>query len=728
MAAEHIRSQFVAPGFRSRAAIAAALVLMAAVGAQAAGYANDGPGGGPHRRINALALSRFIRSAAADPILKFYDFRPTIEKYGLPPAAGFFQVRSRTVTKSGSWHKSEPIWPGVTATFIEEGDVRSPFAWWVEEGGYTADEPESFMALRHFFDPLGLGVDSESGAKAAYLTDALDPWISPLLMGHNPRMDAVSWALRESPCAYFKGQTSLAYLAGLAADDKDREKEYGAAWRCLGEALHLLADMTVPAHVRNDAHPGSWIRKTLNGDPYEDYVEAETVTRCAAGPAPDAVRAEIAAAADPVALFRAVAAFTNRNFFSKDTISGTDGRTGAAVHSANGQPDYPSPKLDDYAFDRSPGEAGYYETPNRGFAAASRLNDGTHTVGAPTVTGQALALLPTAVEAGVRLIDMFMPRLKVTAESYDPATGLLSFRAVRQERDEAGRPIAAEAPVNPSSNASALVFLEAGGFRRTAVAAIIGDPAAGLRLDIGSVLAALAKDAAAGPAAELRLAIGIDMGGILVRSEPLALGPASPPATGTREPAPPKAPPLLDALRECRGVTIEISGEFPQQGARYPSSINQINGGNFNFFGRARESAEHPLKWNGTAFSASYSTVRRNESPSPLNPAPTITDTVSISGEISGDGRTIVGLTSVLASSNPYFNRTETIRVTGLPLQGDPLRGGDFAPAYFSESAGVVAASYAYSESPDPRLGAGQSTIASTDQGRFKSVRVSFHR
>jgi hypothetical protein len=332
------------------------------------------------------------------------------------------------------------------------------------------------------------------------------------------------------------------------------------------------------------------------------------------------------------------------------------------------------------------------------------------------------------VEAGVRLIDMFMPRLKVAAISYDPVTGLLGFRAVRQERDEAGRLIAAEAPVNPSSNASAIVFLEAGGIRRTAAAAIIGDPAAGLRLDIGSMLAALAKDAAAGPAAEMRVTIGIDMGGILVRSEPLALGPASPPAAETREPMPPKAPPLLDALRECRGVTIEIGGEFPQQGARYPSSITQINGGNFNFFGRAKESAEHPLQWNGTAFSASYSMVRKNESPSLLNPAPTITDAVAVSGEVSADGRTIVSLTSILSSSNAYFSRTETIRVTGLPIQGDPLRGGDFTPAYFSESAGVVAASYAYSESPDPAIGQGQNTTASTDQGRFKFVRASFRR
>jgi hypothetical protein len=175
-------------------------------------------------------------------------------------------------------------------------------------------------------------------------------------------------------------------------------------------------------------------------------------------------------------------------------------------------------------------------------------------------------------------------------------------------------------------------------------------------------------------------------------------------------------------------VTIEVGGDFPQQGSPYPSSISQFNGGNFNFFGRSKESAEHPLRWNGSRFSASYSTTRKNESPSLLNPAPTITDTVSVSGEISEDGRTVVGLTSVLSSSNAYFSRTETIKVTSLPLQGDPFQGGTFGPAYFSESARAAAASYAYSESPDPGIGQGRTTSASTDQGRFAFVRVSFRR
>jgi hypothetical protein len=111
-----------------------------------------------------------------------------------------------------------------------------------------------------------------------------------------------------------------------------------------------------------------------------------------------------------------------------------------------------------------------------------------------------------------------------------------------------------------------------------------------------------------------------------------------------------------------------------------------------------------------------------------LDPAPTITDSVSVSGEVSADGRTIVNLTSVLSSSDAYFSRTETIRVTGLPLQGDPFRDGVFAPTYFSESSRNAAASYIDTESPDPSLGAGQNSTASTDQGRFKFVRVSFRR
>lgn len=547
--------------------VVSAVLLMAAVASHAAGYANDGPGGGPHRRLNALALSRFIQMAAQDPILKHYDFRPTVERYGLPAASGLFHVKFQTVTQSGSWYRHMSLWPGVTSSFIEEGDVSAPFAWWVEEGGYTADEPESFMAMRHFYDPLAQSLDSETGKRVSYLTDELDPWVSPILMGHNPRMDAKTWAVKESPYSFYWGQTGLLYIDGLPIVHEDRGREFGKVWRTLGESLHLLADMTVPAHVRNDSHPGPWIlnyltiKKTLKGDPYEDYVDADVVSACAAGPAPEAVRSSLRDVRDPGVLMHFLALFTNQFFFSKDTISGKDGVTGQPVEPANGAAAYPAPKLEFYRFEPASGGAGFYQTPNGFFDAATRTRDGIHTVSAPTVTGQALALIPAAVEAEVKLIDLFMPRVRVFIDGFEKETGRLRFHAVRIQADKSGAYLADGRLTQLWSSPDAVVLLSVGGVRRTAAVRIETGPGSGLSLDLSREIdAARVEAAAAGKPLETSCVVGLDMGGILVRSEPIKI-----------VLAPPSAPPAT-AL-EISGPATVTEGEIVSYTLRIPASL-----------------------------------------------------------------------------------------------------------------------------------------------------------
>jgi hypothetical protein len=523
---------------RTIPAVVAAVFLLA-IPVWIFGYGNDGPGGGPHRRLNALALDRFIERAAQDPVFRFYDFRPTSERYGLLPSTFHFLVLSTTVTKAGAWHRGDRP-PGVTSSFIEEGDVLKPFAWWVEEGGFTADEPESFMALRHFYDPLARGVDAKTGKKAAYLTDALDPYFSPLLMGPNPQMDAKTWAVSESPYSFLEGQGALEYIAAMDFAKKDRVPHFGKAWRSLGEALHLLADMTVPAHVRNDAHPGPKLAnyidsmKTLKGDPYEDYVDAAVVSRCAAGPAPEAVRKAIEGVTDPGVLLHRLALWTNRSFFSNDTISGRDGVTGGLIEPANGQAAYPAPKLESYRFEPNKYGVGYYNTADRTFTAADRNKDGGHVVGSLTVTDQALVLIPAAVEAEVALIDMFMPRLKVAVEAFEAESGTLHFRSVRLDAVGTGAGSVSGRQCNLWSNPNAIVFLTAGKSRRTASLRIEPDRKSGLWLNLSDLLNAVRGEVAPGTAVEASCVVGLDMGGILVKSAPFGLSPLSSPPPADR--------------------------------------------------------------------------------------------------------------------------------------------------------------------------------------------------
>ena len=60
----------------------------------------------------------------------------------------------------------------------------------------------------------------------------------------------------------------------------EKDKLFAAAWRSLGETMHLIADMSVPSHVRNDSHPGvetQFITDKYRADSYEEFVDQQVV-------------------------------------------------------------------------------------------------------------------------------------------------------------------------------------------------------------------------------------------------------------------------------------------------------------------------------------------------------------------------------------------------------------------------------------------------------------------
>ncbi len=140
---------------------------------------------------------------------------------------------------------------------------------WIINGGDWADEPHLYASVRHFYDPLRL-----SGV--AYLTDQSEAHG----LYDSPAIDARTWGLNhpDNPFSFFSALA--AYKAALEvrddlplpsaissvhfktslslapADHDDQRKLYlSRAYRALGESMHMLADMTQPAHVRNDSHP-----------------------------------------------------------------------------------------------------------------------------------------------------------------------------------------------------------------------------------------------------------------------------------------------------------------------------------------------------------------------------------------------------------------------------------------------------------------------------------------
>ena len=62
-------------------------------------------------------------------------------------------------------------------------------------------------------------------------------------------------------------KTSLS-LAPKDHDDQ-RSLQLSRAYRALGESMHMLADMTQPAHVRNDSHPAD---EPIEAATFSDHV------------------------------------------------------------------------------------------------------------------------------------------------------------------------------------------------------------------------------------------------------------------------------------------------------------------------------------------------------------------------------------------------------------------------------------------------------------------------
>ncbi len=504
----------------------ALLAVLALTVSDSFGYANDGELGGPHRRINDLALDRLIADLAPkDPILQWYRFDPIKVGHQL-------DVTGVAVIKSGQFHPEDVAkavaWVRVFVSAIAEGNREESFRWWLVEGGYSADEPEVFQAVRHFYDPTRTGVmtTGKQTEKVAYLSDMATGKLGFI----NPRMDLKQWALTASP--YSLATAARAFdLAGVLwpANRPEQAPYLAKAWRSQGEAMHLLADMTVPAHVRNDAHPPveglDAFFPDWSADPYETMVTADVVNANAGRPVPPEAAADMAKADTPDALFEAVARYTNRSFFSRDTVSGKDAVTGKPVKNANGQPSYPSPRLDQYEYGqlKDSGRRFYKNTAESVMIAERVEADGkvAHEVDR-SLAWQARQLIPLAIAADARLLELALPRVKVVVEGLDPVRRTLRCKAVLCRRQGG-----VDQPVRlvlPTHQDHVLAFVKLGD-RETKGWAPLGEVRGnGFDVAAESVLPAELTDILAGrqpaPAGGVSLQVGLNMGGILVLSPP----------------------------------------------------------------------------------------------------------------------------------------------------------------------------------------------------------------
>ncbi len=405
---------------------------------------------GPHRTINHWALEHFIEGAKKDPVFGNYDFK---KEFGLTGVG---------VTQGGMTHLN---WT--------QGDRKGTWRWWVQEGGYTADEPELYASFRHFYDPRSLN-------GVTYLTDHLQDlerywgYASPAasqVIRVNPEIDARDWAISgprsgglfANEYAWDRGVEYLQQAFISAKSDKDRL--FAKAWRALGETMHLMGDMTCVPHVRNDSHPAKSLtggdpnQGLLRSDPYETLCRESLITACAGNGLDPEAKRRIDTAKDPMILFYGIAGYTQDRFFSSDTVSGTD-RLGRAVTSANGNPDYPNPKLAPANYDPKTGAyrssvAGQnvslaHETwlGSNGWGEASQAV----AVSSACVQEQASVLIPVAVAANKKLIEWFVPKIEVQLTGWEAASKTLRGQIVHRTGGAHTKPLIFNAGPSQSFN------------------------------------------------------------------------------------------------------------------------------------------------------------------------------------------------------------------------------------------------------------------------------------
>lgn len=398
---------------------------------------------GTHRQINYEAVNLFNQQMENK---KKYELGPLSEELRKESCRGI-SVASASLL-AGDYK-------------IAEGTFTMPQ--WIMLGGDWADEPNLYASVRHFYDPVSL--------VKPYLTDQF--WAHGVLY-EAPGIDAKTWGLEhpDNPFSFRQGLVYYKLAMGVAedvplppvlapnhfklnlnivpADHADQRRIYLAlAYRSLGEAMHIMGDMTQPAHVRNDSHPLD--------EPIETRVFSEHVRNAAADPLLDPRMKPFLASAggalqDPERLFREVSSFTNRNFYSADTIHDKASSVIPNNYKKLLAHAYPSPQFSDLR-ESSTSVQGYlikssvkrYEGQGGAFdwttvpMAQERLSfhwfDPDQSIwidpleSAATFSGatgryhipnsyapkQAKVLLPIAIHANADLMDMFFPTLELAA-------------------------------------------------------------------------------------------------------------------------------------------------------------------------------------------------------------------------------------------------------------------------------------------------------------------------
>lgn len=329
-------------------------------------------------------------------------------------------------------------------TYYEVTVVQSKYgiSQWLSRGSMTADVPEVQASVRHFYDPT-----MPPGQR--YLQDiAIGPIMSRAQENYpNPHIDQVDWAIQGDISDAPDGKYNHKYCwnngkkwfleAIEKSNNTSKDSLMAMAWRALGETLHLMEDMGCPAHVRDDSHPAPNGYGSLFGDPdtYEELVWSEIKTGitneiadlASSGKVDQNLKSTFENAKNVRDIAHNFAVWTNNNFFTNQTIAGTNIYGEELKHLTHPTKEYASPKISEAIYDP---DTKYYEGTVGGHTVKHCVNyvslyeylwlgkrKGYPILDEACVRSQASVLFPNIVEAGVNTIKLFIPQIVVSIDN-----------------------------------------------------------------------------------------------------------------------------------------------------------------------------------------------------------------------------------------------------------------------------------------------------------------------
>ena len=187
---------------------------------------------------------------------------------------------------------------------------------WLIQGSRFEDIPPRW--INHFYDPahkVGWSGGGEGGVPASAVQT-----IAQFGLSQDKPLSAVQWAndeLQQGDYSRYEGDQTWRHALSEYVAGNRRE-----AYIALGHTLHLLEDMAVPDHTRNDTHAP--IPGVDSGSPYESFATRFTIAGIKRLNIAKNLANEKASAIQKSSIeenLASLATYSNNYFFSKDTIN-----------------------------------------------------------------------------------------------------------------------------------------------------------------------------------------------------------------------------------------------------------------------------------------------------------------------------------------------------------------------------------------------------------------------